>query len=455
MSIPDNTRGSRSGVAANIAWVSVGNGLALAAGLLSSILLARWLGPEARGVYALILTTSITLAAVLGQNAWHQALAFLTGKGRYSPALVAGNGLVIVLAGAFAAAVLLFLLPGSLLGSIFPDLSRDNLGLVVLLTASSLVLAVLSGLLVGLDRIPVLTTVTTARTVVSLALQFLLLGALGLGLRGALWELSISALLVIGVALLVMTRLTGIDLRPRRGLFRDAASYGAKSYPGHLGVVLLSRVDLYFVALFGGLEAAGYYAVAKGITEIVAVIEQSISQGIVPRVIDGDFHAAGAIVAGGFRLSFWVNAAVLLVGALSAGWLIPLVYGPEFAAAVPAFLLLLPGVLMLTTRTLGTFFAMQMGRPEIQSIYILGAGLVSLPVSWLLTREFGYLGAAAAFSIVAVLRGLAAMILFVRYSGIGYRELLAIRKADLIWLAGKAGPAMKKWLPKAPDPGQP
>ena len=437
---------ARSGLVTNIAWVSTGNGLALAAGFLSSVLLARWLGPEARGVYALILTTALLLAAVLGVNAWQQAFGYLTGKARYPPARVAGNGLLLVLAGAALAALLLFLLPGRFLAALFPDLARADLWLVVLITAATLVFGVFTGLLVGLDRIPVLTAVSSARPVVSLLLQLILLGALGLGLRGAMWELALSAVLLAAVALLVLRRACGIDPALDRSLLRDAARYGAKSYPGHLGGQLLSRVDLYFVALFGGLEAAGIYAVAKGITEIVGIIEQSISQGIMPRVIDQGFAAAGAIVARGFRLSFWVNAVVLLAGALLAGRFIPLIYGAQFAAAVPAFLLLLPGVLLLTTRTLGAFFAMQMGRPEIQTYYILGAGLLSLPISWLLTRQYGYLGAAAAFSLVAVLRGAAAVVLFARLSGIPYRDILLITRDDLALLGRLLRPLFRSRL---------
>ncbi len=173
---------------------------------------------------------------------------------------------------------------------------------------------------------------------------------------------------------------------------------------------------------------------AKGLTEIVAILEQSISRGVMPDVITREFAAAGLIVARAFRVTFWLSGLILLAGALFAGWLIPLVYGVEFTGVVPAFLLLLPGTLFLTTRLLGTFFSMQIGRPEIPTYYVLASGLVSLPVSYFLTRHFGYLGAAAAFSIVAVLRGIAAIVLFVIFSQVKLKDALLLSKADLLWL---------------------
>jgi len=423
-----------SGIASNIAWVSTGNGIILIAGLASSILLARWLGPEARGFYALIMTTSVTLAALLGNNAWVQAIAFFAGKKRYSPPQITGHSILMVLLCLVALAIPLLLLPGHTLESLFPELRPIHLWIVVLLTTSTLLFGTIAGLLTGLNQIPLFTTLTIIKAVVALLLQFILLGLLSMGLQGALWQLALSAFLAVCMALAIFIWKSGIDLRARKSFLKDAVTYGGKSYPGHLGVVLLSRVDIYFVALFGGLEAAGFYAVAKGLTEIVGIIEQSISRGVMPNVIAGDFTTAGSITARAFRVSFWFNGLVLLIGALSARWLIPLVYGTEFAGAVPAFLLLLPGVLMLTTRTLGTFFSMQLGRPEIPTYYVLASGLVSLPLSYVLTRQFGYLGAAAAFSLVAVLRGVAAIALFVIFSHTELKHVLLPTRADLLWL---------------------
>lgn len=425
---------SPHGIASNVAWVSAGNGVILIVGFASSILLARWLGPEARGVYALIMTTSVTLAAFLGNNAWVQTFAFLTGKKRYSPPQIAGHGMLIALLCAALMALPLLLLPGGSFESLFPELRRSHLWIIVLLTSSTLVFGTLMGLLTGLNQIPLITTLRTIRAVATFSVQLVLLGFFNMGLPGALWEITLSAFLVLCMALVIFVGKSGIDLRAQRGSIRDVVAYGGKSYPGHLGVILMSRVDIYFVALFGGLEAVGFYAVAKGLTEIVSIIEQSISQGIMPNVIAGDFATAGSVVARAFRASLWLNFLVLLLGGLFAQWLIPLLYGKEFAGAVPAFLLLLPGVLLLTTRTLGTFFSMQLGRPEIPTYYILASGLVSLPISYVLTRQFGYLGAAAAFSLVAVLRGFAAIALFLIFSRAELRHVILPTKADLLWL---------------------
>jgi O-antigen/teichoic acid export membrane protein len=298
----------------------------------------------------------------------------------------------------------------------------------------------------GLNQIPFFTSLKVVKAVAALVLQVILLGILSLGLRGALWELVFTAFLGFCMTLAVFIWRSGIDLRAKTRFLKDVLTYGGKAYPGHLGVILLSRVDIYFVALFGGVAAAGFYAVAKGLTEIAAIIEQSISQAVIPGVISADYVAASAIVSRAFRASFWINALILFVGALFARWLIPLIYGQEYVDAAPAFLLLLPGVLLLTTRTLGIFFSMQLGRPEIPTYYILASGLISLPVSYFLTRQFSYLGAAAGFSLVAVFRGSAAIVLFIIFTHAKPRDVLLLSKDDLIWLLKTIQPKPKTYM---------
>ncbi len=424
-----------SEIASNIAWRGIGNGLALLIGFASSILLARWLGLESRGIYALVLVTSNNLASFLGVHAWGHALAFFTGKQRYLPSQVAGHAIFIVLISASVMALSLLLLPTPILELIFSGLQKVHLWMIVLVTVSTLLFTGLTNLLTGLNLIPLYTTISLGKAVIALVLQFILLGALNMGLTGAYWELVISAIVTLCVTTAIFARKSGIDLRIKRNFLKDIVAYSGKSYPGHLGIVLLSRVDIYFVAVFSGVEAVGFYAIAKGLTDIIAIIEQSISNGVMPNVIAADHSGAANIIARAFRVSFWLSGLFLLIGAASAGWLIPLLYGDEFSGAAPVFILLLPGALLLTTRTLGMFFSMQMGRPEIPTYYILASGLISLPVSYFLTRQFGYLGAAAAFSIIASLRGIVAIGLFVVFSRLRIRDVLLIDRADLLLLS--------------------
>jgi O-antigen/teichoic acid export membrane protein len=431
----NNTNGiSDSGITSNLARVSVSNGVSLVVGFTSSILLARWLDPGTRGLYALIWAASITLAAILGNNTWSQAFSYFSGKKRYTPAQITGHSILIVFACTVFIFILLIILPEKFIASFLPDLCPTHLWIIVFLAATNLLFSMFTGLIIGLGQISLFASLNLTRAVATLVLQLFLLGILGLGIEGALAELVISAFLVLCITFWFFIWKNGVDFNAKAGFVKDVFVYGGKTYPGHIGVMLLNRVDIYFVALFGGVVAAGLYAVARGLLEITTIIEQSISQVVTPSVIAADFSSATAVVVRAFRASFWLSGVVLLVAGFTASWLIPLIYGQEYTGAVTVFLLLLPGFLFLTTRILGTFFSMQIGRPEIPTIYILFFGLLSLPVSYFLGRQFGYLGVAAAFSLVAVLRGIAAIILFLMFSDAKLKDVMVLSKADLVWI---------------------
>ena len=77
---------------------------------------------------------------------------------------------------------------------------------------------------------------------------------------------------------------------------------------------------------------------------------------------------------------------------------------------------------------------MQKGRPEYNTLIIIVAGLLSIPVVFLLTRWFGYLGTAAGSSVVNIVRGFALIALFAHFSGQKMRAVFAPRKEDILRL---------------------
>jgi O-antigen/teichoic acid export membrane protein len=209
-------------------------------------------------------------------------------------------------------------------------------------------------------------------------------------------------------------------------------AYGGKLYPGYIGSFLLGRVDLYLVALFQGAAITGIYVVAKGLADVVALIEPAISMAVMPEIVGSGHDRAAEISSRAFRLSFWGVAAISLVGIFLSPWIFPLLYGDEFSSAGSVFVLLLPGVVALTTRVLGTFFSMQMGRPEIPTIYTIGTGLLTIPIAYYLTRQFGCLGTAVAFSLVGILRGMIVIGLFLFFSGSRLKSVILPMKEDFV-----------------------
>ena len=70
-------------------------------------------------------------------------------------------------------------------------------------------------------------------------------------------------------------------------------------------------------------------------------------------------------------------------------------YGVDFAQAAAAFRLLLPASALTTVASLvAVFFSGHVGRPMINSVMSIATMAISIPVSYVLVRNFGMIGGA-------------------------------------------------------------
>lgn len=419
----------------NVGYSSAGQVARVVLGLANSILLARWLGPADYGTYALLIAT-IGLLNLVGGFGLQSAFGFVVGKRRYPVPQIAGHVVWLCLAVAVAIALLVYAIPTKFVSVLLGDLSPKALWLAFALALSTLLLGFVNGILLGLDKIKLLVLLSTSGVLLNTMLILVLLVALGWGITGAILQLVLSGIVMSCAAAVVLVRTAGIDLRPNPKLIREMLIFGGKLHPGYLGYNLLNRVDIYFVNHFGGTAATGLYSIAVGVAEKLWIIDQSVSQAVTPQIISLDRVRAGELTRRSFRLAFWTVALFAACSALLSPVLIPLVYGAEYIHSVPAFILLLPGIVFLSTRIISPYFSMQLGRPEIPTFYGLSVGLVSLPVYYFATREYGYLGAAFATTLVYGVLALVTVFLFVAYSGGGWFRTLFVMREDLTYIRG-------------------
>jgi O-antigen/teichoic acid export membrane protein len=112
-------------------------------------------------------------------------------------------------------------------------------------------------------------------------------------------------------------------------------------WPIGVGIVLSAlyfRIDVFLVQLWSGTEAVAFYNAVFRLVEALRLFPAAVLAVILPSLVRaGDLRpmARAALPVAAFAIA---ASAFLWVG---AGWLIPLVYGDRYAAAVPAFRVLL------------------------------------------------------------------------------------------------------------------
>lgn len=311
-------------------------GTVLAASLVA-ILTARQLGPSGRGVLVLLFTLAPFTAVVCGLGVNLAARVHMVAT--TNPVLLGeflGLALVLCMLEAVVCAVV---------GLVLLPLAGVQLNIVEVAMFGVMG----STLLFQLTATDALNafgfTVRAAMVeVAGFVLQVVLVVALVLSgidrFQPYVGVIIVSGWFQIWVAVLSLRR-QQLSVKPRyhRGQWTRLVRTGWPSVPSALSQLLTFRADRYLVGVFMSPAAVGVYSVAATVPEFLRVIPMAMAQSVFYRVASGkngarDFRRATLV-------SFAGTAALAAVTFLLAPVIVPMVFGPEFNAAVTPLRILL------------------------------------------------------------------------------------------------------------------
>ncbi len=352
--------------------------VALIVTIVNSAIIARVLGPDGKGILALVLLTPNILALLLSGGIG-VANIYYAGRGRLPVADLSSNSsLETLLPGVpiWLVAVGLLGLPFSLLNGYY------------------------AAILQGLQRIPSINRVTLGQRLLTLLLTALFLLALALGIGGALAAaLLASAAATIALALLLIQQ--GGQLRPRWQVpvVRTTLAFGLRGYVGNVLQFFNYRLDLFLVNFFLGPAGAGIYTVAIAMAEMLWYLPNAVGFVIFPKAANTSQAEMNRFTPRIFRVTLALTAAGGVVLALVGKPLIEFIYSPAFASAFGPLLALLPGVVLLGAAKVLTNEIAGRGYPHYNSITAGVALVLTVTFDLLLIPRWGVLGAAIASSI--------------------------------------------------------
>ena len=382
---------------------SLATGLLLQATVAASgILAARLLGVEDRGRLALLWVTAILVGQLVTLGA-HAAVPYAIAQGRSERAVLADlRG--VLLAQLIAAPCL----QGAALLLLLDDVSSAHLvAAASTLVTSPMIVLLLYALAAGqgarryevLQRHRVLQPAIYVAALVTL----LVVDAGSLPLVAGLW----SATMVVG-GLWAWRECTGLwwpgapesGHRRRRG---ELLRFGRRSLLGAFGATEHFMLDQLLVALLLPLRDLGLFVAAAAFANLPRFLGQSVGYIAYPEVAGARTDAARRTRV---RRYFLLGAAVAVpvVGALvvAVDWLLPFLFGEDFAPAVPVAQVLLVAALIQALRRILTEASRGMGSGTagtagevVFTVVLLGTGL------WLAPAH-GARGVAVAVLLAAV-----------------------------------------------------
>jgi O-antigen/teichoic acid export membrane protein len=358
----------------------------------ASIIISRLLGPTDKGAYVAVTTLPGMLAA-LGLLGLPSAVNYFAGRGSSVRSLVRATTLFTVVLSGLLVGIIWISLPA--LENSFLRAAPDDLARVILITVPMGMLATFGGtLLYGRQTIRTYNMILIAQSAVTLIAAVILVGVLHLGLRGAVAGTIVASTFLM-VAVLLDVR--GLRRRDRAGegvSLRALISYGGRVYPAAVTGYFNYRADTYLIQalLLAPGRALGLYSIAVTFAELVFYVPDSVSAMLLPRIAGATPEDADLILGRIGRLTMLITmaAAIALIPTAAIG--IHLVL-PAYDDSLPAFLVLLPGVVSLSLAKVMTSYLSGRGRPGVVSIGAIVALIANIGLNLLFIPSLGIVGA--------------------------------------------------------------
>ncbi len=369
----------------------------IAIGLVTSVLIARSLGPEGRGLQAAI--AAITAVGVqFGNLGLHSSNTYYVAKKHdLLPALV-GNSLFVSLGLATAVSVIA---GGAMV--LWPSLSPVRgvyLWLALAGIPIGLAYLLLQNLLMGIQQV-------RAYNVIEIGVRLLMIAVLGILIAGG--RVSVEAVAIAGLATsLVAAVWCLVKLRPHLrgrvrvslGMLREHLGYGFRAYVAAFFAFTVIRADVLLCSYVLGDGPTGQYSIAAAMAEMVYMLPVVAGVIAFPRLsATEDPVERWAKAKSMTKWIAFVLTGLVIAAALLAKPAVAILYGREFLPSVEAFWWLLPGVFALGVNTiLMNYFASE-GMPPIAIWSPAVASVVNIGLNlWLLPR-MGIVGASLASSV--------------------------------------------------------
>ena len=390
---------------------------------LSGILLARLLGPEGRGEFAIAILWPSVIAAV-GNLGLREAFTYEQARTTNLPSVLTGHALII----GMTLSVLLMvvgLVTIPLLTRTQPASVTAACLLYLWMIPANLLAQYALGLLQGSFDMTAFNIIRLSVNVVYLAAVVFIWVTSSMTVWRATTALLGANIVTATLAVTAVLRKFGARWRIDREITRGLFSYGIRNHAGSMTFLLNQRADQMFMAVLITPIQLGWYTAAVNISGLARLTSGSFGLLAFPKVTNKPPEEQRRVTSLYSRLNTTVTV-LLGVGLIVAiPVLIPLLYGSEYAPSIVPAEILTVGAVFVGIGQAWAGSLRGLGRPAGPAkaeIISLAATVIGLAVT---LRPLGILGAS--------LTSLMAYFISSFYMYVLLRKVLSVSLRDLLW----------------------
>ena len=391
-----------------------GSASAIVFGFVGSVLLARSLEPQGYGAYSLGITFAAA-ASAFGAFGWSSASIYRLRRRMAPPAEVFSLALAAAGAGSLLLVTLSLAMRGPLLRTFFPQVPPGVFEWALILAVGQVVGMVLIGVALGLDRFALSTLYRSGSAAGAVVGVVVLVALDSVTASGALAVTAIAYVVAaLGMAGAI-ARECGWRSQLPASAVRESVTFGAKNWAQMMATAAHEQAGAWILAAVSRDPAqVAYYALALSLVNRLRLLPDTLGMALLPRAAGLEEREGARFTALVLRHSLvWCAIAGLALG-FAGIWLIPVVFGKPFAAAVVPFLLLMPTAAAATAFLVVARYFESIARQETNVGIQLVALVVNVGLGILLAGAYGAKGVAVAALASNALLGMLCLVALAR-----------------------------------------
>lgn len=407
--------------------VGVSKGLMIILGLGSSIITARYIGPEGNGIIASLLVFP-SLFMSIGSLGIRQSTTYFLGKGIYTEEQIkTAITQIWMLTTIFSLVVSFYLM------RYFTE-TGENLELVILALLPipfSLFNTYNSGIFLGKNNIKEFNRINWIPSLIAFIGTIVFVVAIKLDVTGAMIA-SIGGPFFMAIILLFKNKfIQAFSFKYDWKIIKSMLSLGIVYAISLLVINLNYKVDIILLERLSTPYEIGLYSKGAGITEYLWQIPMLLSTIIFARsAVSKDDRLFSLKVAQLLRLSFIIIGIASVILLLLSELIIVGMYGEPFRGSITVLNYLLPGVLILTVYKVMNMDLAGKGKPWISMKAMIPALIINIIMNFLLIPNYGANGAAIASTISYSIAGVLFLYFYSRETQIPVLTIIKYNKSD-------------------------
>lgn len=397
-------------------------------GVVTSVIVARWLAPEGLGIKT-VLANFPTLFVTFFEMGTRQSTIYFIGNKKYDDSQLFTNINTLWL----ISSVLGLLIYGVMSCFQFKSIP------IALVIVSALYIPIfigrsfMTGILLGKQLIKKLAVFNTLNAFITPLLTMLFLVVFGWGVLGVLLASQLTALYTLLARVFLLKKELGLEfsfglnLRIVKDLFSHGIYYA-------VALFITSNFTLIPIFLMNNRVSSreiGIYSVGSAF----AILLKTVISSTFPILFARGANAKDKLVFSQkvhsfLRLSLLFLPVVAVVLYVAVGFVIPLMYGLDYMGSVTITRIMLIGVCVFVLQTVLIMDMAGKGRPQVTIKATLPAFLLCVLFNYFGICKYGNIGAAASTSMAMLVCGISYLYVYSKETGFSIRDILKPKRSD-------------------------